>query len=56
MPMFSDVEIRTIVEFESHKHPVLSIYLNVDPSARSPEQYKQALRTLLSKADKQERY
>jgi peptide chain release factor subunit 1 len=52
--MFSDVEIRTIVEFESHKHPVLSIYLNVDPSARSPEQYKQALRTLLSKADKAE--
>lgn len=50
--MFSSSDIRTVVEFESPKHPVLSVYLNVDPSVRSPEQYKQVLRTLLSKAEK----
>lgn len=46
-----DVDIRQVVEFESHDHPVLSIYLNVDPHRRSPEKYKLALRSLLSKAE-----
>ena len=50
--MLTDVDVRQTIEFESHEHPVLSIYLNVDPHRRSPEKYKLALRNLLSKADK----
>ena len=49
--MFTDVEVRQAVEFESATHPVLSIYLNVDPHRRSPEKYKLALRNLLDKAE-----
>ena len=49
--MFLDAEIRQAIEFESDsKHPVLSIYLNVDPHRRSAEKYKLALRSLLGKA------
>lgn len=49
--MFIDSEIRQAIEFESDvAHPVLSIYLNVDPHRRSAEKYKLALRSLLSKA------
>jgi peptide subunit release factor 1 (eRF1) len=40
--------LRSLVEFECHDHPVLSLYLNVDPQQRSVEQYKIALRKLLN--------
>jgi hypothetical protein len=49
--MLTDVDVRQAIEFESHEHPVLSVYLNVDPHRRSPEKYKLALRNLLSHAD-----
>lgn len=49
--MLTDVDVRQAVEFESLDHPVLSIYLNVDPHRRTPEEYKLALRSLLSKAE-----
>jgi peptide subunit release factor 1 (eRF1) len=49
--MLTDADIRTVVEFESHDHPVLSVYLNLDPQRRSAETYKLALRTLLDKAE-----
>ncbi|RLT38092.1 MAG: hypothetical protein DWI57_12645 [Chloroflexi bacterium] len=52
--MLTDLAIRHAVEFESRQHPVLSIYLNVDPHGRSAEQYKLALRALLDKADRAE--
>lgn len=48
--MLTDVDVRQVIEFESAEHPVLSIYLNVDPHRRSPEKYKLALRNLLSQA------
>ena len=49
--MFIDSEIRQAIEFESDsEHPVLSVYLNVDPHRRSAEKYKLALRNLLGKA------
>lgn len=48
--MLTDVDVRQVIEFESAEHPVLSIYLNVDPHRRSPEKYKLALRSLLSQA------
>ncbi len=49
--MLTDVDVRTIVEFESHDSPVLSVYLNLDPQRRSGEGYKLNLRNLLSKAE-----
>jgi peptide chain release factor subunit 1 len=49
--MLLDSEIRQAIEFESDiEHPVLSVYLNVDPHRRSAEKYKLALRSLLSQA------
>ncbi|HRJ43697.1 MAG: hypothetical protein KJZ86_26655 [Caldilineaceae bacterium] len=48
--MLTDLAIRQAVEFESRHHPVLSIYLNVDPHRRASEKYKLALRALLDKA------
>jgi hypothetical protein len=48
--MFANVDVRPLVEFESRDHPVLSVYLNVDPQQRSLEQYKIALRNLLNSA------
>ena len=49
--MVTDIDIRQVVEFESHEHPVLSVYLNVDPQRCTVEQYRLALRNLLDKAD-----
>jgi peptide subunit release factor 1 (eRF1) len=49
--MLTDVDVRTLVEFESHDSPVLSVYLNLDPQRRSSETYKLTLRNLLSKAE-----
>lgn len=50
--MFSKLDIQHVVEFENHEHPVLSVYLNVDPHQRSVDTYRLALRNLLNKADK----
>ncbi len=47
--MLTDLDVRQAVEFESPEHPVLSVYLNVDPHRRSPDKYKLALRNLLSR-------
>lgn len=50
--MLLDADIRQAVEYEGDtKHPVLSVYLNVDPQQRSAESYKLALRNLLDKAE-----
>lgn len=50
--MFVDDTVRQAIEFETDAQtPVLSIYLNVDPSRRTIEKYKLALRNLLSKAE-----
>lgn len=48
--MLTDFDVRQAVEFECRHHPVLSIYLNVDPHRRTPEEYKLALRGLLDRA------
>lgn len=50
--MLSQFDIQQAVEFEDHDHPVLSVYLNVDPQQRSVESYRLALRNLLNKANK----
>lgn len=50
--MFVDADARQALEFETDSQtPVLSIYLNVDPTRRSTEKYKLALRNLLNKAE-----
>lgn len=48
--MVTEIDVRPLVGFESTDHPVLSVYLNVDPQQRTVEQYKLALRSLLGNA------
>ena len=48
--MLTDIDVREVIELESPDHPVLSIYLNVDPHRRTSEKYKLALRNLLNQA------
>lgn len=50
--MLSKFELQQLVEFENGDHPVLSVYLHVDPQERSVESYRLALRNLLGKAEK----
>ncbi len=45
--MFRDPDLQELVAFEGHNHPVVSLYLNVDPRQRTTEEYKLALRRLL---------
>ncbi len=45
--MFTDQDLNELVQFRSDGSPVLSLYLNVDPSQQSSDQYKLALRSLL---------
>ncbi|MEZ4580591.1 MAG: hypothetical protein R3A10_02845 [Caldilineaceae bacterium] len=47
--MFTDVEVRQAVEFESATHPVLSIYPNVDPTGVRPKSTNPALRNFLTR-------
>lgn len=49
--MITDLDIRSVVEFESPDAPVLSVYLNLDPQRRAADHYKLALRALLDKAE-----
>ena len=49
--MYVDEDVRQAIEFESDDQtPILSVYLNVDPSRRTADKYKLALRNLLNKA------
>lgn len=45
--MFTEQDLSELVEFRSDRSPVLSLYLNVDPTQRTTDQYKLALRSLL---------
>jgi peptide subunit release factor 1 (eRF1) len=49
--MLTSAEIQQAVEYENHQQSVLSVYLNVDPRQRSVDEYRLALRNMLSKAD-----
>ncbi len=50
--MLSKFDIQQVVEFENHEHPVLSVYLHVDPQRRTVDSYRLALRNLLNQAHK----
>ncbi|MBN1657275.1 MAG: hypothetical protein JXA93_02685 [Anaerolineae bacterium] len=45
--MFTDQDLNELVHFRSDVSPVLSVYLNVDPTQQSSDQYKLTLRSLL---------
>jgi peptide subunit release factor 1 (eRF1) len=45
--MFSREDLGELVEFRSERSPVLSLYLNVDPTQQAREQFKLTLRSLL---------
>lgn len=49
--MLTDIDVRRAIEFESREYSVLSVYLNLDFQQRTSDQYKLALRNLLSQAD-----
>ncbi len=47
--MFSENDLQELVGFHSEESPVLSLYLNVDPTKHTTDQYKLVLRGLLKK-------
>ncbi len=49
--MITDKELQELVDFESQEAPVLSLYLNVDPTQRTRDEYRLSLRNLLKKAE-----
>ena len=48
--MFSEQDLTELVEFRSEDVPVLSLYLNVDPTQQTTDQYRLVLRSLLKEA------
>jgi len=48
--MFSEKDLHELMDFQSASTPVLSLYLNVDPTQQKTDQYKLKLRSLLKKA------
>ena len=51
--MFTERDLNQLVEFRSESTPVLSLYLNVDPTQHSTDQYKLTLRSLLKEASEE---
>jgi peptide subunit release factor 1 (eRF1) len=45
--VFSEQDLSELVQFRSEGSPVLSLYLNVDPSQQSSDQHKLSMRSLL---------
>jgi len=45
--MFSEKDLQELVDFRSERSPVLSLYLDVDPTKRTTDEYKLVLRGLL---------
>ena len=45
--MFTERDLNELVEFQSEQSPVLSLYLNVDLTQQTTDQYKLTLRSLL---------
>jgi peptide chain release factor subunit 1 len=45
--MFTESDLKDLVAFKSDQAPVLSLYLNVDPTQQTSDQYKLILRSML---------
>jgi peptide chain release factor subunit 1 len=48
--MLTDTDLRELLDYEAH-HPVLSVYLNTEPSEGNADAYKLRLRTMLKEVD-----
>jgi peptide subunit release factor 1 (eRF1) len=48
--MFTEQDLKELVAFRNEQSPVLSLYLNVDPTRTTTEQYRLDLRALLKEA------
>jgi len=48
--MFSEKDLHELMEFRSGSTPVLSLYLNVDPTQQKTDRYKLKMRSLLKEA------
>jgi len=53
--MFSENDLQELVRFHSEESPVLSLYLDVDPTKRTTDEYKLVLRGLLKEISGQAR-
>lgn len=51
--MFTESDLRELLEYKS-EHPVLSVYLNTDPTLSSADAYKLRLRTMLKEVELKE--
>jgi peptide subunit release factor 1 (eRF1) len=51
--VFTERDLSQLVEFRSEGTPVLSLYLNVDPTQQTTDQYKLTMRSLLKEASKE---
>ena len=45
--MFTEQDLNELVAFRSDESPVLSLFLNVDPTQQTTDQYRLTLRTML---------
>ena len=48
--MFTEHDLQELISYRS-KHPILSVYLNTEPSAGSADAYKLRLRQMLKEYD-----
>ena len=53
--MFSEKDLQELIGFHSEESPVLSLYLDVDPTKRTTDEYKLVLRGLLKETSGQAR-
>jgi peptide chain release factor subunit 1 len=53
--MFTEQDLSELVEFRGDTAPVLSLYLNVDPTQQTTDQYKLVLRSLLKEVAEEAR-
>ena len=51
--MFNEEDLQELVEFQSEEPPVLSLYLNVDPTKHTTDEYKLVLKGLLKEITRQ---
>jgi peptide subunit release factor 1 (eRF1) len=55
MSMVEELDLNELVEFRANSAPVLSLYLNVDPTQQNSDQYKLTLRSLLKQVSDEAR-
>lgn len=51
--MFTEQDLNELVGFRSEQSPILSLYLNVDPTQQTTDQYRLALRSMLKEVSEE---